>query len=114
MISYLKQILLVVLVLSTLGYSSAWAFDEHVLEPLEVELTDLSSSTDDALNDTAPDNQNNNDIACDHCGHISSHLIAIFLDSICTASSGTSIYLLSLNEGINSFISGPDLEPPRV
>jgi len=107
--AYLKKILLMLLVLSTLGYSSAWAFDEHVLEQLET----VSNSLDTATGDL-PDEQNNADIACDHCCHISSHLVAIFSDVNSTATRGTSIYLSSLSEGINSFIPGPDRKPPRL
>ena len=112
--AYLKKCLLIFLVLSTLGYSSAWAFDEHVLEQLETEATHLNVASGDNSVDPVSDEQNNSEIACDHCCHISSHLVAIFFDSNCTATAGSVVYLLSLTEGLNSFIPGPDLEPPRV
>jgi hypothetical protein len=112
--AYLKKFLLVFLVFSTLGYSNAWAFDEHVLEQLETEITHLNAASGDSLVDPVSEDQNNSEIACDHCCHISSHLVAIFFDPSSTATAGSAVYSLSLTEGLNSFIPGPDLEPPRV
>ena len=112
--AYLKKFLLVFLVLSTLGYSCAWAFDEHVLEQLETEATHLNTAFGDSLVDPVSEDQDNSEIACDHCCHIFSHLVAIFSDSSCIATADSTVYLLSLTEGLNSFIPGPDLEPPRV
>jgi len=111
---YLKKCLLVLLVLSTLGYSSAWAFDGHVLEQFETQVSHLNVAAGDSLVNPISEDQNNNEIACDHCCHISSHLVAIFSDSSCIAPAGSAIYLLSLTEGLHSFIPAPDLEPPRV
>jgi len=112
--AYLKKLLLVFLVLSTLGYSSAWAFDGHVLEPFENESTFLDVNAGDFQNTGYPQGEHEvGEIACDHCCHLSSHLVAIFSDVNSTATSGTSIYLSSLSEGINSFIPGPDRKPPR-
>jgi len=107
--SQLKQFLLIVLVLSTLGYSSAWAFDEHVMEQLE---TELGSHT--TVLDGSQDGETGADIACDHCCHISSHLVAIFSDTNCNLKNSASIYLLSPKENHISFIVNPDLRPPRV
>jgi len=112
--AYLKKCLLILLVFSTLGYSSAWAFDEHVLEQLETESSLLNTDSGDSSVDRVSEDQNNSEIACDHCCHISSHLVAIFSDLNCTATAGSAVYLLSLTEGLNSFIPGPDLEPPRI
>ena len=107
--SHLKQFLLIVLVLSTLGYSSAWAFDEHVLEQLE---TEIDSKGD--VFDNSPDGEHDADIVCDHCCHISSHLVAIFSATTSDLTNSASIYLLSLNENHRSYIVSPDLKPPRV
>jgi len=107
--SYLKQFLLIVLVLSTLGYSSAWAFDEHVLEQLETELDSNTTVFDDSQN-----GETDADIACDHCCHISSHLVAIFSATTCDLTNSASIYRLSLNDNHHSYIVSPDLKPPRV
>jgi len=111
---YLKKLLLTLLVLNTLGYSSAWAFDEHVLQQFEAETANLNAAPGNGLVNPVSDDQDNSEIACDHCCHISSHLVAIFSDASCTAAASSAIYLLSLTEGLNSFIPGPDLEPPRV
>jgi len=107
--SHLKQILLIVLVLSTLGYSSAWAFDEHVMEPLETGLDSSTTAFDDSQN-----GETDTDIACDHCCHISSHLVAIFSDTNCDFLNSASIYLLKLKENHISYIVNPDRRPPRV
>ena len=112
--AYLQKLLLVFLVLSTLGYSSAWAFDEHVLEQLETESTFLNTNADDLLHvGSSQDEHEAGDIACDHCCHIFSHLVAIFSDVSSTTTSGTSTYLSSMSEDVNSFIPGPDRKPPR-
>lgn len=107
--SHLKQVLLVLLVLCTLGYSSAWAFDEHVMEQLKTELDSKTTVSNDAQ-----DGKTDADIACDHCCHISSHLVAIFPAAIRDFTNGTPIYLLSLKENHLSYIASPDLKPPRV
>lgn len=111
---HLKRLLLLILVLNTLGYSSAWAFDEHAFEQFEDELASIGSLSGETAVDAALDEQNNSEIACDHCCHISSHLVAIFPDSNLTSTTGSAVFLLSLNEGVNAFISAPDLEPPRI
>ena len=115
----LKPLLLIVLVLCTLGYSSAWAFDEHVMAQLEDELANLSVtvtdlSNSDVSNTDQSHNQNESDIACDHCCHISSHLVAIFSDTSCLSTVSTSIRLSNLTKSFHSFTVSPDLKPPRV
>ncbi len=107
--SHLKQVLLILLVLSTLGYSSAWAFDEHVMEQLGTELDSNTTVFGDSQ-----DEKTDADIACDHCCHISSHLVAIFPASIRDLTNGAPIYLLNLKEDHISYIVSPDLKPPRV
>jgi hypothetical protein len=112
--SHLKQLLLIVLVLCTLGYSSAWAFDEHVMEQLEDESNSLSITAIDLSNTDLSHNQNEPDVACDHCCHISSHLVAIFSDTSCLSTVSTSIRLSNLTKSYHSFTVSPDLKPPRV
>lgn len=107
--SHLKQFLLIVLVLNTLGYSSAWAFDEHVMEQLKTELDSNTTVFDDSQN-----GETDADIACDHCCHISSHLVAIFSDTSCIATVSTSLYFPNLTNSNISFVVSPDLKPPRV
>ena len=107
--SHLKQFLLVVLVLSTLGYSSAWAFDAHVMQQFGTELDSNTTVFDDSQN-----GETDADILCDHCCHISSHLVAIFSDTTYDLTNSASIYLLSLNDNHHSYIVSPDRKPPRV
>lgn len=112
--SHLKQLLLIVLVLCTLGYSSAWAFDGHVMAQLEDESASLSVTATDVSNNDQSHNQNESDIACDHCCHISSHLVAIFFDTRCLSTVSTSTFISNLTKSFHSFIVSPDLKPPRV
>lgn len=118
--NHLKQLLLIILVLSTLGYSSAWAFDEHVLDQFDIDSNELVMVSDaDNVSADLPgaekhDEHNNVESACDHCCHISSHLVAIFSDAGCTATNNISIYLPRLSVGIQSFIPDPERKPPRV
>ena len=106
---YLKQFLLLMLVLNTLWFSSAWAFDGHVMEQLETEL----SSKDPAFKYSEEGNKNAG-IVCDHCGHIYSHLVAIFPDISLFIVNNTSIYLSSLVETYNSLYISPGQKPPSV
>ena len=121
--NYLKQLLLTILVFCTLGYSSAWAFDGHVMEQMDAEsglsimVMDLSNA--DLLNIGVSDtdqshHQNESDIVCDHCCHIFSHLVAIFPDTRSLSTDSTSHFLSNLAESFYSFTVSPDLKPPRV
>ena len=116
---YFKQLLLTILVLSTLGYSSAWAFDEHALVQLDTDsdsmhdtITGLSSN--DESTTAQSHEQSDSEIACDHCGHIFSHLVAIFSDPGCLSTISTSTFLSNLSKSFHSFTVSPDLKPPRV
>lgn len=115
MMIYFKQLLFTVLVFCTLGYSSAWAFDEHALESLDVESgmewVDVISVDS---NGDVTHQQNEVDVACDHCGHISSHLVAIFSDVGSLSTINMSTHLSSLTESFHSFVVSPDRKPPRV
>jgi hypothetical protein len=112
---YLKQLLLTALVFCTLGFSSAWAFDEHVMESLDVEsgmgLVDVMSVDSDG---DMSHQQNEVDVACDHCCHISSHLVAIFSDAGSVSIVSISTHLSNLTENFHSFVVSPDRRPPRV
>ena len=107
--SYLKQLLPIILVFTTLVYSSAWAFDEDMLEQLMTESAGLNTAHGDISDD-----HEESDANCNHYCHMSSHLVAIFYDSDCTAVVCKTVYLSSLTEGINSFIPGPERKPPRL
>lgn len=106
------------LILSTLGFSSAWAFDSHVLEQIDVASDSLSDSlgtaSDDSRGGIPADDHNKIDVACDHCCHISSHLVAIFSDSGCATTVSVATHTTSLTEGLHSFIPEPNRKPPRL
>lgn len=68
-----KRFIVICLVISTLGYGVAWAFDGH---------WDVSQASADTLfgqqaNDDVPASDEHNDAGCDHCCHASAHLIGI-------------------------------------
>ena len=116
---YFKQLLLTILVFCTLGYSSAWAFDGHVLAQLNTDSvvtsdTVVGLSNDVVANADQSHEKNDSDIACDHCGHVSSHLVAIFTDIHYSSTISTSISLSNLSKSFHSFVISPDLKPPRV
>ncbi len=106
----LRKLLLTLLVLCTLGYSSAWAFDGHALE--------ADNTLSDASISVTPDKHDaehaSTDSACDHCGHISAHLQAIFTQNGYLCSLNQSSDSLEYFEHFTSLISSPDLRPPRV
>jgi len=108
-VTYLKQLLPIILAFSTLVYSSAWAFDEHMVEQLMAESAGQNIASADIS-----DGHEDSDTSCNHYCHMTSHLIAIFSDSNCTAVDDRTVYISSLTEGINSFIPGPDRKPPRL
>jgi hypothetical protein len=90
-------------------YSSAWAFDEDMLEQLMTESAGLNTAYGDISDDLEESEAN-----CNHYCHMSSHLVAIFYDSDCTAVDCITVYLSSLTEGSHSFIPGPERKPPRL
>ncbi len=114
----LKKILLFTLVICTLGYGSAWAYDGHAVElnsdaRVVIDAADVdmvSHSPGDYESEHAP--AANTD--CDHCAHISAHLMAIFSQSGYLCSINQSSELLELSETFVSLIVSPDLRPPRV
>jgi len=121
----LKRILLSMLVICTLGYGSAWAYDGHA-----VALNDDAQITVDVAVGMMPHSLSNHgskqpqeqsqgqtpvaDVDCDHCCHISAHLQAIFSQSGYLCSVNQSSELLEFSEIFISFIVSPDLRPPRV
>jgi len=120
--SSLKKILLSMLIICTLGYGSAWAYDGHAVE-LTDEAQALLDAAMDANNANMPSADLNNQSAeqpsaasvdCDHCAHISAHLLAIFSNNGYLCSANQSSERLELSETFVSFIVSPDFRPPRV
>lgn len=114
----LKKILLFTLVICTLGYGSAWAYDGHAVElnsdaklAVDVVAVDMMSH---ALSEHDSEQAPAVSADCDHCAHISAHLMAIFSQSGYLCSINQSSELLELSETFVSLIVSPDLRPPRV
>ena len=120
------------LVLCTLGYGSAWAYDGHAVDfdkgnqQMAAASHSSTLSAVDSLysliNDMAIDShdhqsQSSNqqtDVDCDHCGHISAHLQVVFTRNSSLSSVNQSSELLEYSEDSTSFIISPDRRPPRV
>lgn len=113
------------LVICTLGYGSAWAYDGHAVEmgdASSVALVTVAAISD--VSNSDPSNHQNAEQSpqkptvasadCDHCCHISAHMMAIFMRSGYLCSVNQSSELHELSETFVSFIISPDLRPPRV
>ncbi len=117
----LKKTLLFMLVLCTLGYGSAWAYDGHAVE-LSGDAQVMLGAADMSLHFANEHNAEQHsseqspaaNVDCDHCGHISAHLLAIFPHNGYLCSINQSSELLELSETLVSLIVSPDLRPPRV
>ena len=116
----LKKTLLFMLVLCTLGYGSAWAYDGHAVElngdaHVMLDAADMNlHSVNEQNAEQYPEQSPASNVDCDHCGHISAHLLAIFPHNGYLCSINQSSELLELSESFVSFIVSPDLRPPRV
>ncbi len=128
-----RKILLLLLILCTLGYSNAWAYDGHVIteqiETLEKTALSLVPASHSAIVDenhsadthTAQHSQQQTneqaihaDKACDHCCHISAHLQAIFNQHYFITHIKHASTALDFSENFISLSSSPDLRPPRT
>ncbi len=120
----LKKTLLYILVICTLGYGSAWAYDGHAVEMDDVISVDTVVGAISAVSNSYTSNDQNAEQSpekptvasadCDHCCHISAHMMAIFMRSGYLCSMNQSSELQEVYETFVSFIISPDLRPPRV
>ncbi len=118
----LRKTLLFVLVLCTLGYGSAWAYDGHAvaINDNDHAIVDMASAgmahsaTSDQHPEQSPEQTPAAGVDCDHCAHIAAHLLAIFPHNGYLCGVNQSSKLLELSETSVSFIVSPDLRPPRV
>jgi len=118
----LRKTLLFVLVICTLGYGSAWAYDGHAVamgddEHAVVYMVSTGAAhhaVSDQHSEQSPEKTPAASIDCDHCAHISAHLLAIFFHNSYLCGVNQSSELLELSESSVSFIVSPDLRPPRV
>jgi len=99
---YLKRLMLSILMLCTLGYGSAWAFDEHVIsERLHIsDASEVHSETDHA--------------ASDHCGHTSAHIVGLFNHITLSFAVNKPPAYTELLQGFNSYVPLLYLRPPSV
>jgi hypothetical protein len=135
---FVKRTLLFMLVLCTLGYGSAWAYDGHAVDFSDANQQTITASssetgaysntlsaidslysliTDLAIDSHDHKSQNSHqqsEVDCDHCGHISAHLQVVFTRNSSLSSVNQSSELLEYSEDSTSFIVSPDRRPPRV
>ena len=94
--------MLSMLVVCTLGYSSAWAFDDHTVDEIP-HVGDIYVLLDDN-----PEQMN------DHCGHIFAHLVGLFAElNFAFKKTSFDVYSES-SSGFISFIPAIYLRPPNV
>ena len=77
-----RHFLSIWLIVCTLGYSSAWAFDVHSEETVQQEVmsTDIEQIAD-----------SDNEPACDHCCHAAAHMMGLWSTPSLNILSGSNI-----------------------
>ncbi|MBL4712639.1 MAG: hypothetical protein JKX75_09120 [Gammaproteobacteria bacterium] len=114
--------MLSILVICTFGYGSAWAYDDHALAINSDELDNIiltslylgNQPADQHAGDENSEHASSSDVGCDHCGHISAHIQAIFTKNGYLCNMNQSSELLEFSEDLTTFVVTPDLRPPRV
>lgn len=93
------------LIISTLGYGSAWAFDGCIDEAAEHQIVV------DAV-DHSPDGDNDHPV-CDHCCHASSHTTALCPLSIGSLCANTASGSTPYQQSVFFYSTAPPDRPPR-
>ncbi len=100
----LKRLFTLWLVLSVLGFGTAWAYDGH----------SVFSEHDAASDLPTHDSQDDGDsVDCDHCCHIGMHLLGILNDSVAPPQSGGHLFLACSEYHLIATPRLPPLRPPR-
>ncbi|OUR85655.1 hypothetical protein A9Q85_07555 [Cycloclasticus sp. 44_32_T64] len=97
-----RKLLVLILVLCSLGYSTAWAFDEHVIGEAS-HTVDVNVMLDEHTEQVT-----------DHCGHISAHLVGLFSELNFLINEKPLIVYLHSPEHFISFVPQTQLRPPNV
>lgn len=99
----LRRIVAILLVLSNLGFGTAWAFDWHEPNPSGhahvVEAEDFGSHLDDD--------------ECDHCCHALAHMLGITSDNTLVLPKLNSSQLVEYSSAQVSRATDPPLKPPQ-
>lgn len=113
-----KKYLLYILVLCTLGYGSAWAYDIHAVESEYLDTSDrlipVYANSGDHFPDqtaTAPDQTTT---ICDHSCHAYLHMLAIVLQNTYLLSWHKTSQRPNSTPEFISLIVSPDRRPPRT
>ncbi len=109
--SFLTNMLKLLLIACTLGYTNAWAFETVMQHGSDV--AEAGASSEVSLIKLLPDNDDISSHGCDHCCHASAHILA--LDSGCLSQhivlSNSIITVLDVTAV--SHIALPDSPPPK-
>jgi len=99
----LRNILLTILVVCTLGSSSAWAYDDHAVS------NDIVHQHDHNDEQSTPEEP-----LKDHCGHLSAHIVGLFSE-ICFKFNNARIHVQpEASERFVSFVPLLYLRPPSI
>lgn len=100
----LKRIFTLWLVLSILGFGTAWPFDGHAL--VAEHDTPSGYQVHDSLDDGEP-------AACDHCCHIDAHLMGVWNSGTELIHSARDPFVASPDYHLVSISQPPPLRPPK-
>ena len=109
--SFLTNMLKLLLIACTLGYTNAWAF-ENVMQH-DSDAAGASALSEVSLNKVLPDNDDISSHGCDHCCHANAHLLALDSGSLGQHIVLSNSVITVLNVSAASHISLPDSPPPR-
>lgn len=104
--SILKRLMLSILMFCTLGYGSAWAFDEHVV-------SETFHTVDQQLGSAAEHDSTAEHVA-DHCGHALAHIVGLFNHITFSFSVSTLRIHSDPLQDFSSFVPLLYLRPPSV
>ena len=113
MMMRLKKYLLAVLVLCTLGYSSAWAYDIHAIADDHLDSSDQLIASQSNNTDHSP-GQTETAKICDHSCHAFAHMLAIATQNVSLYSCNKNIQRMDVAEALVSLTINPHQRPPRA
>jgi len=104
-VSVTRRLIIFWLIVSTLGYGVAWAFDGHGAE------LGTHSHVSGTLAQQADDNEA--EPACDHCCHLFSHLVGFVPRGLSLTGGPTDRAATDWGSSFASLSTGPPPRPPK-
>jgi len=102
----LKRLFIIWLIICSLGYGVAWAFDSHVDETHAATPDSAASPVDNTHRDEHP--------TCDHCCHVSVHFLALWHSIVVTTTVHKSIIFQPYQVSAYHFLPNLSDRPPRI